>query len=92
MQKEKFNSVTKVITELLKRLNNRMGNIEHSQTLALATLLDPRFKLALFADEKATDLMKSHCSEFMAAIWSKKKKIDRQVIYAYFFEGQSSSK
>ncbi|XP_046685344.1 uncharacterized protein LOC124371076, partial [Homalodisca vitripennis] len=71
MQKEPFKPVIQnIINELLHGLEKRMENVEHSKTIALATLLDPRFKLAVFKDETAKQLIKKTCTELLAAIWT----------------------
>ncbi|XP_046685571.1 zinc finger BED domain-containing protein 4-like [Homalodisca vitripennis] len=73
MRKETLSEVSKrVVDELLKGLKTRFSNIENSKTIALATLLDPRFKLAVFSDEKSAGSIKTYCTELMSAIWSKK--------------------
>lgn len=56
---------------ILKEINKRMGAIEHVSSLAIATLLDPRFKKLHFEDpiacanaiQKIKDMMKSDVAE-----------------------------
>ena len=40
---------------LVQELNKRFSQVEHRFTMAVATLLDPRFKKLAFADSSAVD-------------------------------------
>ncbi|CAG9840808.1 unnamed protein product [Diabrotica balteata] len=76
MKNEDLSTISNsVINQLLKGLKTRLINIENNKTIALATLLDPRFKLAVFTDEMAAESIKSYCTELMADIWRKKYQI-----------------
>lgn len=77
LDKEMFSTTTKrVVSALLSGIDTRLGNMEYSKTLALATLLDPRFKLAPFCHELAGNSAKENCQSLMAAIWSRSHKDD----------------
>lgn len=56
-------SLTKVAQEVLESLitgiNNRLANIEYSQSLSLSTFLDPRFKTLAFDSPRAAETAKS---------------------------------
>ncbi|CAG9840756.1 unnamed protein product [Diabrotica balteata] len=70
MLNEPFNDTTnRVLNKLLSALKTRMVNIEQSKTIALTSLLDSRFKLAVFKDQTAAEEIKKHCSQLMARIW-----------------------
>lgn len=73
MLKENYSYITKaVLNSIMKGLQDRLCNLEQSKTIALTTLLDPRFKLAVFSNCRASESIKTYCIELMAAIWNKK--------------------
>ncbi|XP_072400484.1 zinc finger BED domain-containing protein 4-like [Diabrotica undecimpunctata] len=56
---ENFNEQSKdVLNCLRKGLLSRLGNVEYSDTLAICTLLDPRFKYFVFKDSDAVEKVK----------------------------------
>nr|CAI5842454.1 unnamed protein product [Callosobruchus analis] len=57
-----------VLTE--QEWNTRLKNIEFSKTIALATLLDPRYKLLAFSDSVAGETIKKYAIELMTNIIS----------------------
>ncbi|KAJ8895528.1 hypothetical protein PR048_000864 [Dryococelus australis] len=56
-----------VVNVLLKGLTTKMKNIEHSKAFALASLLDPRYKLLAFIDKAAAESVKRYCTELSMA-------------------------
>lgn len=71
MLNEKFNPITiDVVTHLQKGLGTRFKNIEYNKTIALATLLDPRFKLSMFDNDDAVEMTKNNCIELMTKYWN----------------------
>ena len=53
IQKEFYGPIKKLINVLKKSLSYRFKDIEHNQTIALCTYLDPRFKEFAFKDKDA---------------------------------------
>lgn len=50
-----LNSVEKVRKDILAQLRKRLGHVEHNLMLAMATVLDPRFKNIAFQSETAVE-------------------------------------
>lgn len=61
-------STTDVLKELQRGLTTRLKNIEFSKTIALATLLDPRYKLLTFSEPAAAESIKKYAVELMTYI------------------------
>ncbi|XP_047103747.1 E3 SUMO-protein ligase ZBED1-like, partial [Schistocerca piceifrons] len=56
----------KVVLVLKEGLTNRFSNLEQSKSIALATLLDPRFKLLAFQNQAAADNTKKQLINIVA--------------------------
>lgn len=50
-----LNSIEKVRKDILAQLRKRLGQVEHNLMLAMATVLDPRFKNIAFQSETAVE-------------------------------------
>lgn len=53
-------SVKEVLRQLEQGVNDRFKNVEHSNTFALCTLLDPRYKTSVFSDPFAAKKAKEN--------------------------------
>ncbi|XP_039761896.1 zinc finger BED domain-containing protein DAYSLEEPER-like [Pararge aegeria] len=67
--------IQNVLLKLKWGLDTRFQNIEQSKSLALCTLLDPRFKLEMFKSDTNKNAIKEHCHELMAGILSRQVPI-----------------
>lgn len=65
--KTQLNPVSKTVVEALRKgLGERFQNLEQSMSIALATLLDPRFKLLPFENPTAADSAKKQLINIVA--------------------------
>ncbi|KAJ8932258.1 hypothetical protein NQ314_014804 [Rhamnusium bicolor] len=68
LMKRKFQDIViGVVTKLNEGLHTRCGQVENSNTLAIAALLDPRFKLMAFQNSSIADNTKKHVISLVAA-------------------------
>lgn len=59
-KREYHPDVAEIVLKLSSGLEDRFSNVERSNTLALCSFLDPRFKLLAFSDEKLADNIKKN--------------------------------
>ncbi|CAB3234982.1 unnamed protein product [Arctia plantaginis] len=81
--------VQNVLIKLKSGLDSRFQNIEQSKTLALCTLLDPRFKLEMFKSDTNKNSIKEYCHEKMADILSRQVPTTIQVAPTATVSGSS---
>lgn len=75
---EMKSSTVAVIKKLQHGLRNRLGNLEYSNTLAITTFLDPRFKGLPFKNNDALERVKKNVIAELAEEISKKEAEPRQ--------------
>lgn len=61
-----------VIKKLQSGIKERLGNIEYSNTLAMATFMDPRFKVLVFVNNDAVERVKKNVIAELADVIYKK--------------------
>lgn len=67
LKQKNFSKVSKeVIISLEGELRKRLGNVEYSNTLALCTFLDPRFKTFVFKHNDAIESIKKLLTNLVA--------------------------
>lgn len=72
---ETFSEVSKnVITNLQNGLQTRLGNVEYSNTLAISTFLDPRFKCFPFKNNDAVETIKKNVISALTEIINTKSE------------------
>ncbi|GJQ73317.1 hypothetical protein Trydic_g21039 [Trypoxylus dichotomus] len=59
-------SILEMLTKLKNTLQEQLGNVETSETLALCTYLDPRFKNMGFSSSEAAEDTKNHLVEHLS--------------------------
>jgi hypothetical protein len=58
--KHDFSQISRnVIESLRKGISDRLQNIEYSNTLAVCTFLDPRFKVCVFKNKDAVEKVRN---------------------------------
>lgn len=62
--------VKRILERLKKSLTERLGNSENSNTLSIATFLDPRFKEIPFKDKKNAEIAKKNIISLVAEKFS----------------------
>ncbi|CAG5000453.1 unnamed protein product [Parnassius apollo] len=55
-----FDAIKNIVQCIETQLKSRLGDLEHEQSLALCTTLDPRYKISMFIDESAAERAKSN--------------------------------
>jgi hypothetical protein len=63
LQKEFLPPTQKLINDCLHGINERLGNVERSNTLSVSTFLDPRFKNLAFSNLSSADNARKNVQE-----------------------------
>lgn len=77
---KKCEKVEAVASHLVKEMNQRFRNLEHSLTIAVCTFLDPRFKFHVFDDQNAIKNTQQYITDSIISLMEKKRTITSQNI------------